>query len=294
MVKQPLVELVKKERFFMVSGKNLKSLSKAYNRALELEKSGDFDAAAELYRQCLVLDPQDHGGASVRLASMGLGDAPQKAPDSYVATLFDQTAEDFDDILTGDLGYAVPMQLADILNQDDNAHFGRMLDLGCGTGLSGMTLGDICDHATGVDLSEKMIDTADERACYDALFVNEAVHFLEEWENADSEEYQPFDLVVATDVLPYIGALEPLFAGVAANTNPGACFAFSCETLPDAEFSGKLWKVTPNQRFAHHADYLKALLQTSGFMRISTFQQITVRSEMGSPIPGWLVVAWKD
>ncbi|MCK5750828.1 MAG: methyltransferase [Oricola sp.] len=278
----------------MLSGKQMKRLTSAYNEALAAEKAGNRDEAAALYRICLEIDPADTCGASVRLASMGLGDAPAKAPDAYVATLFDQHAEVFDDILTGDLGYAVPMHLAEILHRDPDLHFARMLDLGCGTGLSGMTLGDLCDHATGVDISEKMVDMADERAVYDALFVNEVVHFLEEWEKAEGDDYVPFDLIVATDVLPYIGALEPLFAGVAANTNPGACFAFSAETLADEDFGGKSWRVTPNQRFAHAVDYLKLLLGEHGFGRVTSFDPITVRSEQGAPIPGWLVVAWKD
>lgn len=282
----------------MLSDHDFNRLSDAYNRALELEKAGNRDEAATLYRTCLEIDPDDRCGASVRLASMQLGEMPEKAPDAYVATLFDQHAEVFDDILTGQLGYAVPMQLAEILVADPNTHFGRMLDLGCGTGLSGMTLGPLCDHATGVDISEKMVDQADERAVYDALFVNEAVHFLEEWQKArndvSAEDYAKFDLIVATDVLPYMGALEPLFAGIAANTNPGACFAFSSETMPDEAFAGKPWQVTPNQRFAHSPGYLKALLSEHGFGRIAVFLPITVRLEDGMPIPGWLVVAWKN
>lgn len=282
----------------MISDADFDRLSDAYNRALALEKDGECEGAAALYRICLELDPADHCGASIRLASMGFGETPAKAPDAYVATLFDQHAEAFDDILTGELGYAAPMQLAEVLGADPGAHFDRMLDLGCGTGLSGMTLGDMCEHATGVDISEKMIDQADERAVYDALFVNEAVHFLEEWTKArdagGAADYAPFDLIVATDVLPYIGALEALFAGVAENANPGACFAFSSETLPDGAFAESGWRMTPNQRFAHSADYLKALLAEYGFRRITTFESIIVRTEDGAPIPGWLVVAWQE
>jgi len=282
----------------MLSDIDFNRLSDAYNRALEAEKAGDREDAAALYRTCLEIDPEDRCGASVRLAAMDLGDAPDKAPDAYVATLFDQHAEVFDEILTGQLGYAVPMKLAEILAADPEARFARMLDLGCGTGLSGMTLGALCEHATGVDISEKMVDQADERAVYDALFVNEAVHFLEEWEKARDQDaggdYAPFDLVVATDVLPYMGALEPLFAGVAANTNAGGCFAFSSETMADDAFAGRPWKVTPNQRFAHSSVYLKEMLEEHGFSRVTAFEPITVRSEQGEPIPGWLVVAWKD
>ena len=60
------------------------ALAEAYNRALDLEKTGDLDAAAKAYAQVLEIDPEDHGGAAVRLASMGRGETPPRAPDAYV------------------------------------------------------------------------------------------------------------------------------------------------------------------------------------------------------------------
>ena len=55
------------------------ALAEAYNRALSLEKSGDFDLAAAAYAEVLALDPDDHGGAAVRLASMKRGEVPARA-----------------------------------------------------------------------------------------------------------------------------------------------------------------------------------------------------------------------
>ncbi|MBX8827977.1 tetratricopeptide repeat protein, partial [Ochrobactrum sp. SFR4] len=52
------------------------ALEQAYNEALKLEKSGDFDGAAKAYQKVLEIDPDDHGGAAVRLASMGRGEVP--------------------------------------------------------------------------------------------------------------------------------------------------------------------------------------------------------------------------
>ena len=46
-------------------------------------------------RECL--------GASVRLAAMGRAPAPDAAPPAYVATLFDQNAASFDDMLVDQL-----------------------------------------------------------------------------------------------------------------------------------------------------------------------------------------------
>ena len=60
------------------------ALAEAYNQALALEKSGDLDAAAKAYEDVLKIDPDDHGGAAVRLASMGRGAVPPKAPEAYV------------------------------------------------------------------------------------------------------------------------------------------------------------------------------------------------------------------
>src|SRR5690554_6218609 len=148
------------------------ALAEAYNRALQLEKAGDREAAAAAYREVLALDPADHGGASVRLAAMGLGETPAKAPDAYVETLFDQHAEVFDAVLVDELGYCVPLQVHQLLlEQVPGRRFARMLDLGCGTGLSGEAMRAIVDHATGLDISEKMVALADEREVYEELYV---------------------------------------------------------------------------------------------------------------------------
>gem|GEM_PF-435610 len=196
---------------------NEDALAEAYNRALAFEKAGDFDAAAKAYEEVLAIDPDDHGGAAVRLASMGRGAVPPKAPDAYVATLFDQHAELFDTILVDQLGYDVPLQLREmLLEMDEKFHAARMLDLGCGTGLSADALDDMAAHKTGVDISENMIEVAFDKGDYDRLFVGEAVHFLETTQEPN------WDLIVATDVLPYMGELDRFFAGVAAHLDAAA------------------------------------------------------------------------
>jgi 2-polyprenyl-6-hydroxyphenyl methylase/3-demethylubiquinone-9 3-methyltransferase len=260
------------------------ALADAYNRALALEKAGDIDAAVKAYQDVLVIDPEDHGGAAVRIASMGRGETPVKAPDAYVETLFDQHAEVFEDVLVEQLGYHVPMLVRQRLQELKLGPFKRLLDLGCGTGLTGGTLRDICEDITGIDISENMVEIAHEKDIYETIFVAEAEDFLE-----DNDE-DPFDLITATDVLPYLGALEPLFFGAAENLTAAGLFIFSSETLPEATLAGRPYMVGPHQRFAHAESYVRERLAATGFELVE-ITDINVRMEDGQPTPGHLIIA---
>ena len=260
------------------------ALAEAYNRALTLEKAGDVDAAVKAYQDVLAIDPEDHGGAAVRIAAMGRGETPPKAPDAYVETLFDQHAEAFEDILVEQLGYAVPMMVRQRLQTLHLGPFKRLLDLGCGTGLTGEALRDMADDITGIDISENMVEIAHEKDLYETLYVAEAEDFLE-----DNDD-EPFDIITATDVLPYLGALEPLFFGAAENLNAGGLLIFSSETLDEETLAGRPYMVGPHHRFAHAENYVRERLVATGF-DILEVTDINVRMQDGNPTPGHLVIA---
>ncbi|MBK0400350.1 methyltransferase domain-containing protein [Limibaculum sp. M0105] len=263
-------------------------LARAYNRALRLEKAGRHDEAAAAYREVLALDPADHGGAAVRLAAMARGEAPDGAPPAYVATLFDQQAEAFEGILVDRLGYGVPGLIAARLA---GRRFARVLDLGCGTGLVAEALAEglpeSVGYIAGVDLSEGMLGVADDKGLYDDLYLGDVAEFLAA---EDAEDGAPFDLIVAADVLPYLGGVEALFEGAAQNLEPGGLLVFSTETLAAASFGGRPWKVGPRHRYAHDLAYLQAALAAAGFA-VDEAEPITVRFEEGAPVPGHLMVA---
>ncbi|MCU0832570.1 MAG: methyltransferase domain-containing protein [Rhizobiaceae bacterium] len=261
-------------------------LARAYNRGLKREKAGDAAGAAAAYRECLALDPEDHGGAAIRLAALGLGPVPDRASEAYVATLFSQHADVFDDILVEQLGYAVPMLMRQRLDELGLGPFQRMLDLGCGTGLAAVAMAGRVDAITGVDLAEAILDHADERELYAALYVDDAVRFCEGWDEA------PFDLVTATDVLPYLGDVGPLFAGVGRCLEVNGLFALSSETLADAAFAAGGYVVGRHQRFHHAQAYLTATLARAG-MQLLHAEDIVVRTDEGEPQPGHFIIARK-
>jgi len=263
------------------------ALESLYVQALAHEKAGDFDRAAHYYRQMLVCDAQDHGGAAVRLASIGYGPTPKSAPSAYIATLFDQHAEVFDLILVDQLEYDVPEQVRQSLEElAPGRIFARLLDLGCGTGLCGEALDDLSEHKSGLDLSENMIAVAHEKGDYDQLWVGDAVHFLTQ------KQQEKWDLITATDVLPYMGEIEEFFQLVGEHLEQDGIFAFSSETLPLAQFDGADYKVGPFQRFAHQASYIEACLSQAG-LGILQARHIVVRQEQGHDVHGQLFVSIK-
>ena len=251
-----------------------------YDSARRADVTGDTATAIRLYRDLLTLDPKDHLGVALRLAPL-TGDAPAKAPDAYVATLFDQTAERFDAILVDELGYAVPLMIADRLAALGLGPFARWLDLGCGTGLCAMALEDVTGTRIGVDLAPTMVEIADELELYDALYIGEIVAFL------TAQPAEACDLVTAADVLPYLGDVDPLLGALARHVKPGSVLALSTERASDAVGS---FAVGPHKRFAHASAYLADRLSAHGWLTLAR-DDIVVRTEQDAPVPGELIVA---
>jgi predicted TPR repeat methyltransferase len=252
-----------------------------YDEAHNADVTGDTQRAVTLYRELMATDPEDHLGVSLRLAKL-TGEHPAKAPNAYVAALFDQTADRFDAILVDELGYNVPLLIADGLKALGLGPFETWLDLGCGTGLCAMALEEVTQTRTGVDLAPTMVEIAAELEIYQHLYVGEAVAFLQSPQAAG-----PYTLITAADVLPYLGDLDPLFTALGDVANTGAVLAFSSEHLP-----GDAWdfQVGEYKRFAHSSACLTRTMKKHGWKPLQ-IDTITVRLEQGRPVPGELVIA---
>ncbi|MEM9223045.1 MAG: methyltransferase [Pseudomonadota bacterium] len=262
-----------------MSGADEDALGELYARARAHEDRGEIDAARALFQQCLELDPADHCGVTMRLAGHGLA-SPAVAPPAYIATLFSQQADMFDEILVARLGYDVPALARRLVGTHTEGPL-RMLDLGCGTGLAGLAFSDLCPDIIGVDLAEGILAHADAREVYGDLYIAEAVNFMAEWDE------DPFDLIVAADVLPYLGDLAPFVAGAFGCLKPGGLLVASTEK------GHRPWAVTSTQRFAHAADYVETTLASAGLRTLAT-EPITVRLEEGAPVAGDLFLARRD
>ncbi|MEL6774687.1 MAG: S-adenosylmethionine-dependent methyltransferase, partial [Pseudomonadota bacterium] len=97
-----------------------------------------------------------------------------------------------------------------------------------------------------------------------------------------------YDLIVAADVLTYLGALEPLIESAGRALAPGGVIALSTE----AGAAGGDWGVGPHQRFWHDPAYVTRLLAAAGIVMRAVTPE-TIRDERGVPVPGHLLIGAK-
>ena len=245
------------------------------NRAAVLQALGRRDEALQSLRAALRLQP-GLAEAAYKLAALSGEHPPASAPAEYVAALFDGYARDYEQHLTSTLRYQVPEALFELLVQTvPHAHELDVLDLGCGTGLSGAVLRPRARRLTGIDLSPRMLARARERGIYDRLLEGDIVQLL-------AGEPVQFDLAVAADVFVYIGDLEPVMESLTRVLRPGAWLAFSVETLEAGEY-----RLQPTGRYAHASAYLGTLARRHGFTPLVE-REVTLRVEQGNPVAGQL------
>ena len=265
----------------------LEEAEAAYRRALDLkpdleqpylnlgdicERRGKPREAVRYYERAIEqgLDAELFGHHIAALA----GRTTERAPDGWVRTTFDYFAPSFDAKLSS-LGYAVPQQLAAALMARTPSRPLDIVDLGCGTGQCGVALAQRKRHLIGVDLSEKMLALARSRGLYDELCLRE----IHDWLRASPATR--FDLVIAADVLIYIGVIEELFKEVARILRPGGWFAFSTEECARADFV-----LQPSGRYAQSQDYVRRLAEPA--FTVVVADPATLRTESGRPIAGRL------
>lgn len=222
-------------------------------------------------------DPAVAEQARFLQAALGAAPPPDRAPAGYVRDLFDQYAPRFDADLTGRLGYRTPAMLAEMLREGGVAADGSraVLDLGCGTGLSGEALRPFARQLEGVDLSPRMLAAARARGIYDALHEADLLDVL-------PARPGHWGLVAAADVLNYLGDLSAVLPAMAAALAPGGLATFSLEKGEESPCT-----LGPDLRYRHHPGHLRQLAAAAG-LEILAEREAVLRQEKGAPVDGML------
>jgi predicted TPR repeat methyltransferase len=159
----------------------------------------------------------------------------------------------------------------------------RILDLGCGTGLSGEAFKDLASggRLDGIDLSPGMIEEARRRNIYSDLMV-------EDFETALAAPGLYYDLIIAGDALIYHGDLLPVLSGAVRRLEPEGFCLFTVEKM-----IGEGWEQTPANRFHHSEAYLRSCAGKSGFA-VAEIMECALRSESNAAVEGFAVALTKS
>jgi predicted TPR repeat methyltransferase len=234
--------------------------------------------AISAYHAYLALDPADSMGAGLRLGLLEPDAVPTAMPEAYVRRLFDEYAPRFDKSLMEGLAYRAPEALRTIIDKlFPHRRFTAMLDLGCGTGLAGAAFRPITTWLEGIDLSERMVAEAQRKEIYDRLAVGDMSAHL-------TDSTRDFDLIVAADVLVYLGALDDLFAAIRRKITNEGVFAFTVQRADTADF-----RLGQEHRYSHSRTYIAACAQKTGFAAL-LLEDGAFRREKGVDVPGLLAV----
>jgi predicted TPR repeat methyltransferase len=217
------------------------------------------------------------------LALAGAGPVPSGMPGGYVAALFDSFAPDFDAMLRGALHYRAPELVFAALSAALERHEGLrterldICDVGCGTGLLGPLLRPLARRLEGVDLSEKMLEKARVRGCYDELFAAE-LHL------ALAVRADRYDVVSAADVFNYLGELAPALSAAAGALRPGGLVVFTVEHSDEPGY-----RLGDTGRYRHAAAFVREAAATAGLSELSVGEGV-LRSEQAHPVMGLIWV----
>ncbi|MGC1182963.1 tetratricopeptide repeat protein [Legionella sp.] len=236
------------------------------------------ETSREYLRQALVINPND--SVSSHMLHALDGDSQAKTSPEYAHNLFNNYALYYDQHMQGTLHYTIPQHIARTIHQLELPQKTQTLDLGCGTGLTGIVLREMSSHLTGVDIAAKMLAQAKTKGIYDELIEAEISEFFQK--NSTS-----YDLIVAADVLPYLGELNSFFHSIEHHLNQHGYFIFTTEISPKSP-----WFLQTSARFSHHPTYIKQLVEQTQLQLIKQ-EKIPARIQNQHPLEVMLYVLKK-
>lgn len=208
-------------------------------------KLKDIASALNHYQSILNLNDK-HAIANYMVSAFTQQNIPETAPLEYIKNLFDNYAFQFDEHLKNILLYKTPELLRKQLDPFLEKKKYNLLDLGCGTGLSGEAFIDISKKITGIDISRNMLNKAKEKACYDVLIEKDIMNGIMELD-------EKFDLILCIDTLVYFGDLNEFFNNILLCLPINGLLGISIEISEQDFFS---YSLQTNGRYQHAEMYI--------------------------------------
>ncbi|MBF0225237.1 MAG: tetratricopeptide repeat protein [Desulfobacterales bacterium] len=261
---------------------NPNSLSSYYNLAFALRDTDRTNESIEAFKKVVELDPNNF--SAQHLLDALQGNTTEIAPKQYVKSLFDMYSKKFDQHLLEILEYRTPQIILKTIEpfidnggQTNALPFQNTLDLGCGTGLSGLIFKDLTERLTGIDISGKMINEAKKKNVYDKIYVTDIIEYLK----STDEKY---DCFIASDVFVYFGDMLPVFNSISRIALKGAFFIFSIESAQVEKYI-----LNSTGRYSHSKDYIISLAKEHNFT-LKTVHSAELRKQSQKAVIGEIFV----
>lgn len=241
---------------------------------------GKREEARDAYQRYYDANPDD-GEIEHLLIALRDDAPPPRASDHAIQHIYKNFAASYESRMLDDLKYAGPQRMQDALQGVIGDRAGlQILDLGCGSGLAGLSIKPRAAHLVGVDLAPEMIELARARNIYDRLEVAEITAWLDQGET-------PFDLIMSCDCLIYFGDLSEITRAAARRLKPGGVFAMSMERGDRAPFH-----LADTGRYTHHPDHVREVAAKAG-LTVARMDEAFLRLEYGVDVIGLFAVLAK-
>lgn len=252
---------------------------------------GNKEKAVEYYQRALKIKP-DFIEATFMLAVIGdkkVGSL--KVPLTLVTEQFERLAPFFRPVVVERFGYmsqiAVEKGVSDWVSKkmssDNSPVLARydLIDLGCGTGLTGERLRAYAKSSIGVDISRPMLEqipaTAEgARPVYDEVVIEEISRYLARQPHAMA------DIITAASVFGYIGDLNDIIPPAAKVLRQGGVLAFTVDKLAGKD-DGKtpyIWNMETGN-FGFSVKYIRDLAASAGLKEIRMDEIMIYRNVPG-------------
>jgi predicted TPR repeat methyltransferase len=238
---------------------------------------GRRDEARAAYQKYFDSHPED-GEIEHLLIALRDDAPPPRASDRAIQHIYKSFAASYETRMREDLRYVGPERMQDAIKAVMGDRTGlTILDLGCGSGLAGMSVKARAAELVGVDLSPEMIALAGARNIYDKLEVAEITAWLDQGQTL-------FDLIISCDCLIYFGDLSRIVSAAARRLKQGGIFAMSMERGDRPPFH-----LTDTGRYTHHPDHVREVAAKAG-LTVARMDESFLRMEYGEEVMGLYAV----
>ena len=188
-------------------------------------------------------------------------------------------ANSYDEHLINRLDYKCPQIIFESMKVNHLSDV-DILDLGCGTGLSGEAVKSLAKRLDGVDLSQAMLAVAQQRGIYDDLQAVDVYVYL-------ANKSEAYDAIIAAGLFEHIGDPEQIYNAVNKTLRNDGYFIFTAD-----ESAAEGVSVNSSGFYMHEKLYLETVAQQCGFSVVSN-EKVYMRRENNAPVSGLIIVLKK-